>query len=159
MKVAGIAGALAEVRDYDVVALLDLEGETEARRHGEICAEHARVAEDSKLGHAAVECRIASLGEARRFAEHLRHHDPRLDAFHQERAEVAMQGTHVVLSAQTETAAHDDRFLPDARVDAAANFALPHEHAEPLVEATDQLQPVEHVEQLLGRQLELRALD
>ena len=91
--------------------------------------------------------------------EHLRHHRARLDALHQERAEVAVQRADVVLLPQAEAGADDDGFLADAGVDAAADLALLDEDAEALVERADQLQPVEHLEQLLGRELELGALD
>ena len=91
--------------------------------------------------------------------EHLRHHRARLDALHQERPEVAVQRADEVFLPQREAGADDDRFLADAGVDAAADLALLHEDAEALVERADQLQPIEHLEQLFGGELELGALD
>ena len=131
----------------------------EAGGHRQVRAEHARVAEDAELGDAAVQRRVAPLRQAGRLREHLRHHHARLDALHQERAEVAVQRADVVVLPQPEAGADDDRFLADAGVDAAADLALLDEDAEALVEGADQLEPVEHLEQLLGRELELRALD
>jgi hypothetical protein len=49
-----------------------------------------------------------------RLPEHLGHHRPRVDALHEERAEVAMQRTDVVLTPQAETGANNDGFLSDA---------------------------------------------
>ena len=69
--------------------------------------------------------------------EHLRHHHARLDALHQERAEIAVQRADVVLFAQAETGADDDRFLADAGVDAAADLALLDQRAEAHVEARE----------------------
>ena len=85
--------------------------------------------------------------------------DARLDALHQERAEVAVQRADEVFLPQPEAGADDDRFLADAGVDAAADLALLDEDAEALVERANQLQPVEHLEQLFGRELELGAFD
>ena len=48
----------------------------------------------------------------------------RLDALHQEGAEVAVQRADEVLLPQAEAGADDDRFLADAGVDAAAHLAL-----------------------------------
>ena len=70
-----------------------------------------------------------------------------------------MQRADEILLAQPEAGADDDRFLADAGVDAAAHLALLDEDAEALVEGANQLQPVEHLEQLLGRELELGPLD
>ena len=103
--------------------------------------------------------RVAALGQAGRLGEHLRHHHARLDPFHQEGAEVAMQRRDEVLFPQAEAGADDDRFLADAGVDAAPHLALADEDAEALVERTNQLEPVEHLQQLIVGELELRALD
>src|SRR5206468_9409561 len=129
------------------------------RRHGQVRAEHARVAENSELVDAAVKRRVASFRQAGGLGEHLRHHRPRLDTFHEKRAEVTMKRADEVLSSKRETGADDDGFLADARVDPAPDLALTHEDAEALVERAHQLQPAEHVEKLLGRKLELRPLD
>ena len=109
--------------------------------------------------HPAVQRRVSALRQPGFFREHLRHHHARLDALHQERPEVAVQRTDVVLLAQPETGADDDGFLSDAGVDAASDLALPHEKAQAFVERTDELEPEKHVEQLLGCELELRAFD
>ena len=93
------------------------------------------------------------------FGEHLGHHHARFDALHQERSEVAMQRADVVFLPQSETGADDDRFLSDAGVDAAPDFALLHQRAESFVECSDELEPEEHVEQLLWGELELGPLD
>ncbi len=159
VKVAGVARAFAEIGDDDVVGVLDLERVPEASGHRQVRAQHARVAEDAQLGDAAMERGIASFRETGGFAEHLRHHDARLDALHQERTEISMERTDVVLLAEAEARADDNRFLADARVDAAAHFSLPDENAEPFVEGANQLQPIEHLEQLFRRQLEFRSLD
>ncbi len=57
------------------------------------------------------------------------------DPLHQESAEIAVQRENPVVLPQAEAASDDDRFLPDARVDAAAHLALAHAKAEALVEA------------------------
>src|SRR6185436_18421343 len=88
-----------------------------------------------------------------------RHHGARLDALHLERAEIAVQRANPVLFPQPEAGADDDRFLADAGVDTAADLALLHQDAEPLVERADQPQPIEHFEELLGGELELGAFD
>src|SRR5262249_42728175 len=91
--------------------------------------------------------------------EHLGHHHARFDPLHQEAAEIPVKRAQVVLFSKPEAGADDDRFLPDPRVHTASDLALADQNAEPLVERTNQLQPEEHVQQLLGRQLELRPLD
>src|SRR5581483_10807351 len=101
----------------------------------------------------------APLRQAGGLRKHLRHHRARLHALHQERSEIAVQRTDVIVPAQTEAGADDDGFLADAGVDAASDLALADEDAEPLVEGANQLQPVKHVEQLIGGKLELGALD
>ena len=58
-----------------------------------------------------------------------------------------------------EAGADDDGFLADAGVDAAADLALLDEDAEALVERADQLEPVEHLQQLVRGELELGAFD
>jgi hypothetical protein len=70
-----------------------------------------------------------------------------------------VQRADVVVFLQPEAGADDDGLLADARVDAAAHAALAHQHAQPLVEGADELQPVEDVQELLVRQLELESLD
>src|SRR5206468_10802399 len=102
---------------------------------------------------------IAALGQTGGPGEHLRHHHAGLDALHQEGAEIAMQRTDRILAPQPVAGADDDRFLTDAGINAAAHLALSDQDAEPLVEPADQLQPVEHLEQLFRSELELRALD
>ena len=159
VEITGVARALAEVRDDDVVGLFHLEGEPQAGGDRQVGAKHAGVAENPELVDAAVERRVAALGQPGSLREHLRHHHARLDAFHQKRAEVAMQRADEVFPPQPEAGADDDRFLADAGVDAAPHLALAHQNAEALVKRADQLEPIEHVEELLGRQLELRALD
>ena len=159
MKIAGVAGAFAEIGNDDVVCLLHLEGQRDAGGHRKVCAEHAGIAEDAELGHAAVQGGIATLRQARFLGEHLRHHHARFHALHQHRAEIAMERTDVVFLAQAETGTHHDGFLSDAGVHAAAHLALPHEQAEPLVEGADELEPIEHLHQLVVGQLELGALE
>ena len=139
--------------------LFHLEGEGESGGDREVRAEHARVAEDAELGDAAVQRRVAALREPGRLREHLRHHRPRVDALHEERAEVAVQRADEILLAQPIAGADDDRLLADAGVDAAADLALLDEDAEALVERANQLQPVEHLEQLFQGELELGAFD
>ena len=70
-----------------------------------------------------------------------------------------MQRADEVFLAQPEAGADDDRFLADAGVDAASDFALLDERAEALVERANQLQPVEHLEELFVGELELGAFD
>ena len=70
-----------------------------------------------------------------------------------------MQRADEVFASQSETGADDDGFLADAGVHAASDLALPHEDAEALVERADQLEPIEHLEQLFRRELEFRAFD
>src|SRR5207253_716612 len=81
------------------------------------------------------------------------------DAFHEERAEIAVERADPVFFAESVAGADDDCFLSDAGVDAASDFALLDQDAEPLVERANELQPVEHLEQLLGGELEFRSLD
>jgi hypothetical protein len=59
VKVSGVARALTEVGDDDVVGLLHLEGERQSGGHRQVAAEHARVAEDPELVDAAVQCGVA----------------------------------------------------------------------------------------------------
>src|SRR5206468_665740 len=113
---------------------------------------------DAEFGDATVKRRVTPLGEARLPAKHLRHHHARLDAFHQERPEVAMERTDVVLTPQAEARADYDGFLTDSCVDAASYLPLTDQDAQSFVERANQLQPVEHLEQLFGRELELGAL-
>ena len=69
-----------------------------------------------------------------------------------------MQRADPVVFPQAKARADDDRFLADARVHAAAHLSLAHEDAEALVEGTNQLQPIEHLEQLLWAEFELGSL-
>ena len=85
--------------------------------------------------------------------------DARLDALHQEGAEIPVKRKDPVVLPQAEAAADDDRFLADPRVDAAAHFSLTHAQAEALVERADELEPVEHLQQLVGVEFEFRPLD
>ena len=124
MEIAGVARALAEIGDDDVVGLLHLEGEREAGGDRQVRAEHAGVAEDAQLVDAAVQRRVAPLRQPGGLREHLRHHHARLDPLHQEGAEVAVQRADEVFLPQAEAGADDDRFLADAGVDAAAHLAL-----------------------------------
>ena len=70
-----------------------------------------------------------------------------------------MQRADEIVFAQPVAGSDDDRFLADAGVHAASHLALLDQDAQPLVERTDQLQPVEHLEQLFQRELELGSLD
>ena len=70
-----------------------------------------------------------------------------------------MERADVVVLPQPEAGADDDGFLADAGVNAAADLTLLDEDAEPLVERADQLQPIEHLEELFGGELEFRSLD
>jgi hypothetical protein len=159
VEVARIARALAEVGDDDVVGFLHLEGEAETGRDRQARSQHARIAENAQRGHAAVQRRVAPFRQPGGLGEHLRHHHLRLDPLHQKRSEVAVQRADEILFPQPEAGADDDGFLTDAGVDAAADFALLDEDGQAFVERADQLEPVEHLEQLLGRELELRAFD
>src|SRR5205823_13771516 len=110
-------------------------------------------AENTEIVVAAVERGVAPFRQAAGLREHLRHHRARADALHQERAEIAVQRADEILLAQCKAGADDDRLLADAGVDAASHLALLHERAEPLVERAYQLQPMEHLEELFGREL------
>ena len=81
VEIAGVARALAEVGDDDVVDLFHLEGEAETDGHRQVGAEHAGVAEDAELADAAVERRIPALRHSRILGQHLRHHVARLTPF------------------------------------------------------------------------------
>ena len=98
VEIAGIARALAEIGDDDVVALFHFEGEAEAGCDRQVRAEHACIAEDPELGDSAVQRGIAPLRQPGRFGEHLRHHHARFDALHQERPEVAVQRADEILA-------------------------------------------------------------
>ena len=70
-----------------------------------------------------------------------------------------MERADVVFPPEPEARPDNDRLLADAGIDAAAHLALADEDTETLVEGADQPHPVEHVEELLGRELELRPFD
>jgi hypothetical protein len=89
----------------------------------------------------------------------LRHHLARRDAFHQERAEIAVERKNPVVRPQAEAGSDDDRFLADTCVDAAANLPLSHTEAQAFVERANELEPVVHLEELVGAELEFRAFD
>ena len=145
---------------HDVVVLFHLEREAEAGGDRQVRAEHARVAEDAELVDAAVQRRIAALREARSPCANIcaiiaRGSTPFIRNAPRSRCSGQIQSS----LPQAEAGADDDRFLADAGVDAAAHLALAHAEAEALVERADQLEPVEHLEQLVGAELEFRALD
>src|SRR5262249_25954119 len=127
-------------------------------RDREVGAEHARVAKNAQLVDTAMQRGIATFRKPRFLREHLRHHGARADALHQEGAQIAVQRADEVLLAESKAGADDDRFLADAGVDAASDLDLFDERAESLVEGSDQLQPVEHLQQLIVVQFEFGSL-
>jgi hypothetical protein len=70
-----------------------------------------------------------------------------------------VQGADEVLSSETETGADDNRLLADARVHAAADIAVIDKDEQPDDEGAIQLQQVEQLKQLFGRELEFCTLD
>ena len=70
-----------------------------------------------------------------------------------------MQRADEVFAAEREAGPDDDRFLPDTRIHAAADLPLADEQTEALVERSAELEPIEHLEELFGAELELRPLD
>src|SRR5262249_28401965 len=159
VKVACVARTFAEVRDDDVVGLLQLEGVSNAGSDWQIGSEHARIPEDTQLGHPAVKRRVAAFRQARNLAEHLRHHHAWFYALHEKRSEISMEGADVVLLAEPETGPDDNRFLTDTCIHAAAHLALTDEDAKSFVEGPNEPQPIEHLQKLFWRQFELRSLD
>src|SRR5207248_641725 len=108
-----------------------------AGRNGKVGTEHARIAEDAELRHAAMQRGVAAFRQPSRLGEHLRHHRPRLDTLHQKRSEVAVQRANVVLLPQPEAGTDDDGFLADAGIHPASYFALLDEHAQSLVKSAN----------------------
>src|SRR4029453_1062376 len=159
VKVAGIARAFAEIGDDDVVGAFDLERVSNSGSDRQVCTKHARIAENPKFRDPAVKRRVPTLRQAGDLSKHLRHHDPRLDAFHEKTPEISVQRADVVLLAEPETGADYDGLLTDAGIHATTHFALTDKNAEPFVESPNQLQPEEHVQELFRRQFELGSFD
>src|SRR4029450_11371409 len=136
VKVAGIARAFAEIGDDDVVGAFDLECVSNSGSDRQVCSKHARIAENPQFRDPAVKRRVPTLRQAGDLSKHLRHHDPRLDAFHEKRPEISVQRADVVLLAEPETGADYDGLLTDAGIHVTTQLDLTLKHTDALTENT-----------------------
>ncbi len=116
---------------------------------GQIGAQHAGIAENAQFGHPAMKIRILSPAQPIAFAEDLCDQMFGLHSLDQERPEVPVQRADVILAPQPITGADDDGLLPNSGEDTAQHLALAVQDREALFDGPDELQVIEHLQQIV----------